>query len=112
MGWILYLAVGSLAVAGLAQICLALGRWLGGGTAEEKGRFLVLAARGDDPAMEMKIRGACAEVQSNRRMRGAGVVVVNCGAGAETMEVCHRLCADLSLPLLEPEELLVLLAGE
>ena len=106
--WVFYTVVFYFALVGVIQVGLALTRLLGG-RQELEGSVLLIPVRGDDPAMELKIREAHGELAGNDRLRGVRLALVDCGGSGETLAVCYRLCADKDLPLVEPGEVPALL---
>lgn len=103
--------VGYLALVGLTQICLTVARWFS--TAGEMDRcWLLVVAAPRDQGIEMRLRQAHSQAAGTPTMDGVRMAVVDGGADSETLQICRCFCREKHLPLVEPEELPALLAGE
>ena len=92
-----------LALVGLAQICVTVGRWF---VAQEglEHCWLVVTATPGDRGMEMRLRQAYAEAHGAPALDGVRLAVVDAGADPETLAICRCFCQEKGLPLLAAEE--------
>ena len=96
---VFFIVTAYLALVGLAQICLTLGRWFAAQGGLEH-CWLVVTATPGDRGMEMRLRQA----HGSPALDGVRLAVLDAGADPETLAICQYFCQEKGLPLLDAKE--------
>lgn len=103
--------IGYLAIVGLTQVCVTVGRWLSAG-GRIKNCWLVVTARPGDHSIEMRLRQAHSQLVCSPALTGVRLVVLDADADSETQMICRCFCQEKNVPLARPDELPALLRGD
>jgi len=103
--------VGYLAIVGLTQICVTVARWFSMAGGMDR-CWLVVVAGPRDQGIEMRLRQAHSQLATAPAMTGVRLAVVDAGADGETAQICRCFCQEKNIPLVQPGELAVLVAGD